>query len=142
MSLDRSRKQDLVLACATPDAVDQVVDFVDQRLDQWLNFCRKKFEQLAQTDGARLLVFRGKDQRGLFPALAAGLHILHLRFDRGGQVENGGRVSAQKIGLLVFEKPEQSAIFLQLVAQAFSDCFPRCAHDGDFSVRGFKDVLR
>ena len=142
VSFDSAREHHLILACTATYAVDEMVDLVDQRVDQRMHFGGEVVDQLTQRGVFRLGDRRCELTDGLFAVIADVVSAADLLFERGGESENGVGIAAEEVRLLVFEETEQSSVFLQFVAQAFSDKFPGGTHsDLEDEVKGFKSAL-
>jgi hypothetical protein len=142
MCFDRAGEEHLIMTCAATDAVDEVINLVHQCAYQRMHFSWEMVDELAQRGVGALGDREGEEAHSLFAVFADAVRTADLLFQRAGEGEDGVGVATEKVGLLIFEKTEQGAVFLQFVTQAFSDKFPGSAHSyGVDEVEGLKRDL-
>jgi len=130
MSLNGAGKQHLVLPSVSADAVNEMIDLVDQRVEQGLHFDGEMRQHLPETGFGGTATFDRKGVDTLFTTFAAGMRGARLVFNGLSERSDLIGVATEEVGLLLFEKGEQGAIFLQLIAQAFGNKFPGYIHGG------------
>ncbi len=130
MRLNRACEQHLILPGVTPDAMDEMVDLVDQGIEKRLHFDREVRQHLPETRVGRTATFRGEGVDALFAAFTARVRRAGLLLDGKSKRSDLVSVTTEKVGLLLLEEGKQGTILLQFVTQTFSDKFPGYIHGG------------
>lgn len=128
MRFDGAREQHLVVTRAAADAMDEMIDLVDERVEERPHLGREMREHLTEGelgihgDGLR------KAPHGILAMLADFLRDAGAFLESRGEREHGIGVTTQEVELLLLEEREERAVFLQLVAQALGNKFPGSTH--------------
>src|SRR4051812_32684864 len=121
MTLDRTGKENLVLASAPADAVNGMINFVDQGFDQGLHLARKQRNQSPEALLLGNVVLAGKNLDKLLAPFTGRVSGRRLLLNRAYEAEHCVGIATEKVRLLVFEEPEEGTVFLQFATQAFND---------------------
>jgi hypothetical protein len=128
MHFDGPLEEKGILPDAPAGAMDETVDLVDERFEHRPDRLRKAGQQLPEGGIGGAALGGGKIAHHPFPMEAFLRRQTRLLLDGRHGGEHGGSIAPVKGTLLLFEKSQQAAVFLQLVAQAGGNCFPSGIH--------------
>ena len=124
VQFERPRKQRVIVPAGAAHSVQQVIDFVHERLEQRTSRCFDVREQRAQRGGFRETNARREGADDLFAVGATVLQNVRLVFDLAAETENAISVTFEKTFLLLLEETEEFAVFSEFLPETFGDALP------------------
>jgi hypothetical protein len=114
----------MIVPAGPADAMEEVIDFIDQRFHQGLRIGFYVRQQRAERGGRRQTERAGKRVDVIFTHAAAILEDVRLRLDLSTKPKDRIGVPLEETFLLLFEQAEQRSVFDEFLPQTFCDELP------------------
>jgi hypothetical protein len=133
VQLHGARKQQVILPGDAAHAMDEPVDFVDERLQQRPGFVVDGGQQRTQRDIGRPAQSGGERADAFLAPMTGILSPLGGFLDGLDELQEAAGIAVENALLLFLEQAQQATVFLNFVAQAIGDLFPNDVH-GDLAA--------
>jgi len=124
MKFERAGEQRVVVPAGAAHAMQEMIDFVDQRFEQRTRINFDVGQKSARRRRGRQPTARRKRRDDLLALIAAVLQDVHLILDFAAEAKDGIGIPFEETFLLEFEQAQELAVFREFLAKRFNDAMP------------------